>query len=98
MISFFKNIFLKNKKNLYIDQGSCYAVLRGDYVGEIFVFFKQEEETLFFVSIPKMVIRKVDWVKLQIGLKDKIVEFINILPKDVYKFIESHGNNLIRGK
>jgi hypothetical protein len=97
MTSFFKNLFLK-KENTYIDKGSCYGVLRGDYHGEIFVFFKQEDETLLFVSLPKMEIRKVELVKFQIGIKEKIIEYFNILPKNVYKVIESHGNNLVRSK
>lgn len=97
MKTIFRNLFIK-KETTYIEKGSCYGVLRGDYHGEIFVFFKQEDHTLFFVSIPKMEIRKVDLVKFQIGLKEKILESFNILPKDVYKVIETHGNNMIRVK
>ena len=85
------------KKN-YIEKGSSYAVLRGDYCGEIFVFFRQDEDTLFFVSLPKMNVRKVNVVKFDIGVRDGILDFINIIPKNIYKVIECHGKNNISGK
>jgi hypothetical protein len=93
----FFNIFFSQKKN-HIEKGSSYAVLRGDYYGEIFVFFHQEDDTLFFVSLPKMEVRKVNTVKFDIGLKEKILDFINIIPKNIYKVIECHGKNSISGK
>jgi hypothetical protein len=93
----FFNIFFSEKKN-YIEKGSSYAVLRGDYYGEIFVFFHQEDDTLFFVSLPKMEIRKVNVVKFNIGVRDKILDFVNIVPKNIYKVIECHGKNSISGK
>jgi hypothetical protein len=93
----FFNIFFFEKKN-YIEKGSSYAVLRGDYYGEIFVFFHQEDDTLFFVSLPKMEIRKVNVVKFDIGVRDKILDFVNIVPKNIYKVIECHGKNSISGK
>jgi dUTPase len=96
LLKIFNNVFSK-KKN-YIEKGSSYAVLRGDYYGEIFVFFYQEDDTLFFVSLPKMEIRKVNVVKFNIGVKDKILDFVNIVPKKIYKVIECHGKNSISGK
>lgn len=92
----FKKLFSKEKN--HIEKGSSYGVLRGDYHGEIFVFFKQEENTLLFVTLPKMELRKVDIAKFEIGLKEKILDFINIIPDDVYKVVEAHGKNLITAK
>lgn len=91
------NRFFKKEKT-HIEKGSSYAVLRGDYYGEIFVFFHQENHTLLFVSLPKMEIRKVDVIKFDIGVKDKILDFVNIIPQNVYKVIESHGKNTIASK
>jgi hypothetical protein len=96
MSNFIKQILVDSFNKTHIPLGSCYAVLHGDYVGEIFVFFKQIEKNLIFVSLPKMILREVDVVKFDIGLKDKILDSFNILPEDVYKIIESHGNNLIK--
>jgi hypothetical protein len=93
---FFRNLF-SWKKN-HIDKGSTYGILRGDYKGEIFVFFEQKEHTLYFVTLPKMELRKVDIVKFDIGINEKILDFINILPYDVYKVVESHGKNIMSTK
>ncbi len=97
MFAAFFNSFFSEKKNC-IEKGSSYAVLRGDYYGEIFVFFRQEEDTLFFVSLPKMHVRKVNVIKFNIGVRDGILDFINIIPKNIYKVIECHGKNNISGK
>lgn len=86
------------KEKTHIEKGSSYAVLRGDYYGEIFVFFYQEEDTLFFVTLPKMEIRKVNIIKFDIGIRDKILDFVNIIPENVYKVLESHGKNTIASK
>lgn len=86
-----KSLFFKRKT--HIPKGSCYAVLIGDYCGEIFVFFHQENDSLFFVSIPKMITRKVTKEKFEIGLKDKILDPIRTLPKEVYNIVEKHGKN-----
>lgn len=96
MNSVIKKIFFEDK-NTYIPLGSCYAVLAGDYHGEIFVFFKQIDNTLMFVSLPSMVLREVEISKLEIGLKENILDSLEILPKDVYEVIECHGNNLMGG-
>lgn len=92
----FRKLF--KKRESVIDAGSCYGVLRGDYHGEIFVFFKQEENMMFFVSLPKMELREVETSKFYIGLGEKILDFINVLPKDVYKVIEAHGKSLLTSK
>lgn len=87
-----------SKKETIIEKGSCYAVLRGDYLGEIFVFFEQKDDTMFFVTLPKMEIRKVDIAKFEIGVKEKIIDFVNILPKTVLKVVENHGKNTLKCK
>jgi hypothetical protein len=89
--------FLKKEKN-HISLGSCYAVLRGDYYGEIFVFFKQQDCTLYFVSLPSMEIRKVDIIKFDIGIRDRVLDFVNMIPKDVFKVLKNHGKNTLKSK
>ena len=88
----FFNFFEKEK----IKKGSSYAVLRGDYYGEIFIFFKKMNNILYFVSLPKMEIREVDTNKFEIGLKEKIIEFIDIIPYNTYKVVEKHGKNTLK--
>lgn len=89
--------FLKDKKT-DIKLGSCYAVLKGDYYGEIFVFFQQDGDSYKFVSLPNMKIRDVKKQKFEIGIKEKIIEYVRLLPKNVYKIIEEHGKNTFKGK
>ena len=48
------NIFFPIKKT-HIVKGSSYAILRGDYYGEIFVFFHQEDNTLFFIKYIRII-------------------------------------------
>jgi len=88
--------FKKNKINL--EKGSSYAVLHGDYVGEIFVYFFEDSLKFYFVSIPKMEIRIVDKSNFRDGIDKEILDFVNILPKDVYSLIEAHGKKLLESK
>jgi hypothetical protein len=99
-VSFFKtkaNSFFKRRET-HIPQGSCYAVLRGDYYGEIFCFFEQENDLLYFVSLPKMELREVKKTKFDLGIEEKILDPIEKLPKNVYKILKMCGNNLIVNK
>jgi hypothetical protein len=96
MISFFKKLFKKKKSDIKL--GSCFAVLKGDYYGEIFVLFEYDNDSYKFVSLPTMKVREVKKEKFNIGISDKIIEYFKILPKNVYKVIEEHGKNTIKGK
>jgi hypothetical protein len=81
-----------------IQEGSSYAVLKGDYYGEIFVLIEQKDDNLFFVSIPNMKVRKVESNKFEFGLKNKILDFIEIVPKEPYRLLKEHAKNMIRDK
>jgi hypothetical protein len=91
-INFFK------KETTHIPKGSCYAVLRGDYYGEIFCFFHQKDEMLYFVSLPKMELREVKRIKFDIGLDEKIIDPIQTIPKKILKVVQAHGNSLLIDK
>lgn len=93
-----KTIDLFKKEKTHIPKGSCYAVLRGDYYGEIFCFFHQKDEILYFVSLPKMELREVKKIKFDIGLDEKILDPIKIIPKNIIKIVEKHGNSLLNAK
>lgn len=82
------------KLNLNISEGSSYGILRGDYYGEIFVFIEERDSVLYFITIPKMEIRKVDIAKFDFGLKNGVIEFNNIIPKDVFKFLKTYFKKL----
>ncbi len=90
----FGSLFKKEKYK----KGSSYAVLGGDYYGEIFVLIKQDGDDLFFVSIPNMKVRKVNSEKIEIGIKEKILDFIKIVPKETYALLKKHCDNMIKNK
>jgi hypothetical protein len=93
-----KAINFFNKEKTHIPKGSCYAVLKGDYYGEIFCFFEQRNDILYFVSLPKMELREVKKIKFDIGMEKKILDPIEKIPKNVFKVVEAHGNSLLGNK
>jgi hypothetical protein len=97
-VSFFKTkaISFFKRNETHIPQGSCYAVLRGDFYGEIFCFFKQEKDLLYFVSLPKMELREVKKIKFDVGIEEKILDPIEKIPQKIFKVVEAHGNSLLK--
>jgi hypothetical protein len=91
---FFGNLFKKNE----LQEGSSYAVLRGDYYGEIFIFIEEKNEEFIFVSIPSMKVRKVAIDKFKIGIREKIIEFVKVVPKDAYSLLKAHAKKDINDK
>lgn len=67
-----------------VDRG-MYAVNRGDFAGEFFVFIKMDNNYNYeFLSLPKMLPRTVPVNSFQNGVKHKIISFIEKLPKQVF--------------
>lgn len=65
-----------------------YAVGTGSFVGEMFVFVEETEDTYEFISIPKNENRSVPKDKFYIGIKNKIVEHVKEIDKDVFILLE----------
>jgi phosphomevalonate kinase len=61
-----------------------YAITGGVYLGELFVFMKQTDSEYSFLSLPDMKIRSVPFEKFDFGLKEKIIDIVQKLPKNVY--------------
>ena len=72
-----------------LDEGCSYAVRKGDYVGEIFVYIRKTNATYDFLSIPKMENRYVPSEKLKFGLNEKILDFVERIPKDVFYLVKA---------
>jgi hypothetical protein len=72
-------IFDKHPRERYV-----YAVCGGKYLGEMFVFMEKQDTEYCFLSLPDMKIRQVPIEKFDMGLKEKILDTVNKLPKDVY--------------
>jgi len=65
-----------------------YAVCGGKYLGEMFVFMEQQDTEYYFLSLPAMQIRQVPIEKFDTGLKEKILDVVNKLPKDIYNICQ----------
>lgn len=62
--------------------GAAYAVTTGTYVGEIFVYIDKDDDNMFFLSIPKMLNREVPIEKFKYAIKENVVEYLQIIPKN----------------
>jgi hypothetical protein len=69
-------------------KGNVYAVGTGSFVGEMFVFMIELQDTYEFISIPKNENRSVPKDKFKFGLKNNILEYVNEIDKDVLVLLE----------
>lgn len=81
MMNFFKKTHPKKRH--------AYAITTGDYVGEIFVFIKENGEQYEFLSIPKNINRIVPKEKFEFGLEASIIEYVECIPRSVFKIIKA---------
>lgn len=72
-----------------LEEGSSYAVQSGDYVGEVFIFVRRTPLTYDFLSIPVMENRYVNEQKMKIGIDEKILDFIEKVPRDVFEVVKA---------
>ena len=80
MFKWLSKWFQRDPKNP--KQGDVYAVLRGRYVGELFVYVGVNDDKYHFMSIPVMENRKVPIVKFDLGLESGIIEFVERLKRN----------------
>ena len=71
-----------------LTKGNTYAVGTGTFVGEMFVFIEEKDETYEFISIPKNENRSVPKDKFHFGIKNKIVEYVKEIDKDILVLLE----------
>jgi hypothetical protein len=69
-------------------KGNIYAVGTGSFVGEMFVFIEETSDTYEFISIPKNENRSVPKEKFHFGIKNKIVEYVEEIDKNVLVLLE----------
>jgi hypothetical protein len=63
---------------------TVYAVTGGDYLGEFLVYVEERDDTCYFLSLPKMQIRKIVKSDVTAGLESKVLDKVERLPKDVF--------------
>jgi hypothetical protein len=82
------NIFDKMKK------GSVYAVQTGDYVGQFFNYVGRDGNNYFFLSTPTVEIVKVPKEKFDFALDNGIIEYVETLPRNIFKVIKAQYQQL----
>lgn len=72
-----------------------YAVKHGYYAGEILIFIRKQVDSYEFLSIPKMLNRSIPCDNFNYGWGNGIIDFVEKIPKDVYKVITRQFENNI---
>lgn len=72
--------------------GALYAVSQGKYLGEFFVYVKKIDESHHFLSLPKMINRKIPDMHFISGIEKNILEFQEHLPREYTKVCISQFN------
>jgi len=80
-----KDLFKKFKLVTPAERG-MYAVNTGLYVGEFLVFISADNSSYNFLSLPRLYKRSIPKDKFEIGIKNKIITLVEILPKKVFAY------------
>jgi hypothetical protein len=91
MLSFFH---LNRKKNSTLKKRGAYAVVTGDYIGEFLVYMESDSTNNIFLSLPKMIIRKVPIDAFNRGVESNIVDLVKVLPSDVFSVCRAQYHKL----
>jgi hypothetical protein len=70
-----------------------YAVKHGFYAGEILIFIRKQQNSYEFLSIPKMLNRSIPCDKFNFGWDNGIIDFVEMIPKDIYKVVTRQFEN-----
>lgn len=82
-------LFEKHPKNRAI-----YAVLKGTYSGEYMVFLKKANTIIELISLPDKHILKVPEKDFKEGIQNGIIDYIQTLPRSVYRVVEEEAKRL----
>ena len=69
-----------------------YVVLEGRLKGEWLVKVKEEKEELIFFSLPDKHIRTIKKADFNWGIANKVLELVDVLPKNVYNVCVAEYN------
>lgn len=75
---------LFQKRSPGIKKTDVYAVLTGDYAGEMLIFIEEANEDFCFLSIPLMLNRVIPKEKFKYGITHSIIEKAPSIGSDVY--------------
>ncbi|MAF25849.1 hypothetical protein CL634_09790 [bacterium] len=71
---------------------NLYAVAEGSFKGEFFVYINENDENMYFLSLPDNIIRKVPKKEFHSGVKENIIEFIEKIPGEIYEICIAQYN------
>ena len=60
--------------------GNAYAVTTGQYIGEFLVYIETIDSDICFLSLPKMINRKIEKKNIENAIRKNILEFQEKLP------------------
>ena len=85
MIRWVRSLFYKDPQDDLISR--IYAVVTGKYAGEMLVFIKADGTDQCFLSVPKLINRRIPREKFDFAVSEGIVEFVEKAPKKEFKVI-----------
>ena len=66
---------------------SLYAVHHGDFAGQLIAFIEKREHSYNFLAMPDMKNIEVPEKDLNEGIEKDIVQFVEILPDDIFEVV-----------
>lgn len=76
------------KVNKFIHVGGTYAILTGDYVGEMWICIEKGSKNFNFLSVPKNINREASIEKLDFALSNDIIEYVEDIPTDMIAILK----------
>jgi len=83
------NSWLKKFNLVKPAERGAYAVNTGLYVGEFLVFVKENSKGYCFISLPKLLKRIIPKDKFEVGIKNKIITLVEVLPKNIFAYCQA---------
>jgi len=69
-------------------KGTIFGVIGGDYTGKMFVLIDSSLTDCHFLTLPDIKNQTVSKFELKRGIKDGVLEKVEILPRDMYLFLK----------
>ena len=68
-----------------IQKRDVYACKTGDYAGQMFIIIKESKNSIECLSIPEVKNIKIPIDSFETGRNSDIIEYVETIPKSVYK-------------
>lgn len=87
MLHYLTKILTSKLSSVHPKKRYIYAVTGGIYLGELLVYIstKKGQNVHSFLVLPEMKIREIPIDKFNLGVKERIVDVVEKLPKYAYK-------------